>query len=189
MEKKLYVAYGSNLNMEQMGCRCPEADFYGRGVIRDYELQFKGKREFAFATIAPKEGMFVPAAVWEVSPGDEASLDRYEGYPLMYSKEKIPVNVGGKEVEAFVYVMNPDMKFGLPSGRYYETVREGYQDCGLDVSILNRAVRDSAKACGLPAPWFLLDTMSGHEGAACRGKRDLEKEVECGPMNGSRLSL
>ena len=39
---KLYVAYGSNLNKEQMRYRCPTAKFVGTGIIEGYELQFKG---------------------------------------------------------------------------------------------------------------------------------------------------
>lgn len=39
---KLYVAYGSNLNKEQMKDRCPGAEFVGTGSIENYELQFKG---------------------------------------------------------------------------------------------------------------------------------------------------
>ena len=53
---KLYVAYGSNLNKEQMKYRCPDSKVYATGVIEDYELQFKGRPNGAFATIAPKQG-------------------------------------------------------------------------------------------------------------------------------------
>ena len=53
---KLYVAYGSNLNKEQMRYRCPTAKFVGTGIIEGYELQFKGALHGACATIAPKEG-------------------------------------------------------------------------------------------------------------------------------------
>ena len=60
MSKRLYVAYGSNLNIRQMKYRCPGAKLYGRGVIEDYALQFKGQPHGAFATIAPKEGASVP---------------------------------------------------------------------------------------------------------------------------------
>lgn len=38
MSKRLYVAYGSNLNIRQMKYRCPGAKLYGTGVIEDYEL-------------------------------------------------------------------------------------------------------------------------------------------------------
>ena len=91
MSKRLYVAYGSNLNFRQMKDRCPTAKLYGTGTISNYELQFKGNSESAFATIAPKEGSSVPVAVWEIKPQDERSLDRYEGYPSHYFKQDVPV--------------------------------------------------------------------------------------------------
>lgn len=145
MNKRLYVAYGSNLNIRQMKHRCPGAKLYGTGEIKDYELQFKGQPENAFATIAPKEGSSVPVAVWEIQPRDEMSLDRYEGYPYHYFKQNVPVQLDGEEVNAMVYIMNLKMNFGLPSPHYYQTVCEGYNDCKLDTDILNKAVGDSAQ--------------------------------------------
>ena len=70
-KKKLYVAYGSNLNTYQMKFRCPTARLVGTGIIKDHELQFKGRKDSAFATIAPSEGGTVPVAVWELQPRDE----------------------------------------------------------------------------------------------------------------------
>lgn len=145
MSKRLYVAYGSNLNKEQMKYRCPTAKLYGTGEIKDYELQFKGQPNGAFATIAPKEGSSVPVAVWEIQPRDELSLDRYEGYPSHYFKQNVPVQLDGEEVNAMVYIMNLKMGFGLPSPHYYGTVYVGYKDCELDTDILNKAVGDSAQ--------------------------------------------
>ena len=54
---KLYVAYGSNLNKEQMCYRCPTAKFVGTGIIEGYELQFKGALHGACATIAPRKAL------------------------------------------------------------------------------------------------------------------------------------
>ena len=122
MSKRLYVAYGSNLNFKQMKHRCPTAKLYGIGTAYGYELQFKGSPECAFATIAPKEGASVPVAVWKIQPRDEASLDRYEGYPSHYFKQDISVRLDGEEVTGMVYIMNPKMDFGLPSPYYYQTV-------------------------------------------------------------------
>lgn len=132
MSKRLYVAYGSNLNIRQMQHRCPTAKLYGTGIVSDYELQFKGQPNCAFATIAPKEGAEVPVAVWEIQPQDERSLDRYEGYPSHYFKQNVPVQLDGEEINAMVYIMNLKMGFGLPSPYYYQTVYDGYNDCGLD---------------------------------------------------------
>ena len=37
---KLYMAYGSNLNLYQMAYRCPTAQVAGKAVLKDYELLF-----------------------------------------------------------------------------------------------------------------------------------------------------
>lgn len=145
MEKRLYVAYGRNLNILQMKQRCPTAKLCGTGTVENYQLQFKGRPQSAFATISPKEGSSVPVAVWELQPRDERALDRYEGYPSHYFKQDIPVQLDGKEVVGMAYIMDLEMDHGLPSLAYYQTVQEGYEDCGLDVSVLERAVLDSAK--------------------------------------------
>lgn len=68
----------------QMKYRCPTAKLYGTGTIKDYELQFKGHPESAFATIAPKEGASVPVAVWEYSRGTNS--------PLTTTKDIHPTN-------------------------------------------------------------------------------------------------
>ena len=70
LRKKLYVAYGSNLNKTQMKYRCPNAEFVGTGTLRGYELQFKGARNYAYATIAPKPDSEVPVGVWKITPED-----------------------------------------------------------------------------------------------------------------------
>ena len=54
MSGKLYIAYGSNLNLAQMKYRCPTAKFIGTGILENYELQFKGSLHNAHATIAQK---------------------------------------------------------------------------------------------------------------------------------------
>ena len=145
MSKRLYVAYGSNLNFEQMKYRCPTAKLYGIGTINGYELQFKGSSHSAFATIAPKEDASVPVAVWDIKLRDELSLDRYEGYPSHYFKQNVSVQLHGEEVSAMVYIMNLKMNFGLPSPHYYRTVHQGYVDCGMDTNVLDAAVMNSTR--------------------------------------------
>ena len=46
--KKYYIAYGSNLSVEQMADRCPDAKIAGQAVLAGWELLFRG-----CATIAP----------------------------------------------------------------------------------------------------------------------------------------
>lgn len=76
---KLYVAYGSNLNLAQMARRCPDAKVVGIGTLKNYQLTFRG-----VATIEPVDGAETPVGVWEITPRDELALDRYEGYPSYY---------------------------------------------------------------------------------------------------------
>ena len=145
---KLYVAYGSNLNKNQMRGRCPESEFVGTGVVENYELQFKGSLHGAHATIASKEGSSVPVGVWKIQKRDESRLDLYEGYNpkgyCYYNKEQIPVKMSdGSAITGMVYIMDPRMDFGNPSKSYYDIVRQGYADCGLDTAVLDQAVSDS----------------------------------------------
>ena len=145
MKKRLYIAYGSNLNLEQMSDRCPTAKLVGTGVVEGYELQFKGRPDGAFATIGEKENGVVPVAVWELQPLDELKLNRYEGYPTHYFKRDIPVKIGGHEVTGMVYIMNLQAQFNRPSQHYYDTVEQGYRDCHLDTDCLMTAL-DEAEA-------------------------------------------
>ena len=56
MEKRYYIAYGSNLNIPQMRMRCPGARIIGTSVIEGYRLLFKGHRA-AGGRKRPRGGM------------------------------------------------------------------------------------------------------------------------------------
>ena len=47
--RPLYIAYGSNLNLEQMGYRCPTAQKFSQGLMHGFKLDFRG-----VATIVPQ---------------------------------------------------------------------------------------------------------------------------------------
>lgn len=138
---KLYVAYGSNLNTGQMAYRCPWASVYGKGHIDGYELLFR-----RVATIEKKEGSKVPVGVWRIFPDDEIALDRYEGYPHLYRKEIVTVDMGKEKVDAMVYIMNEDQgRYALPNKSYYGTIMGGYEDIGLDTRYLKTALVRTAE--------------------------------------------
>jgi gamma-glutamylcyclotransferase (GGCT)/AIG2-like uncharacterized protein YtfP len=144
--KRIYVAYGSNMNIEQMAMRCPTAKLIGKGVLKDWKLEFRGMENNAVATIKPEVGSEVLALLWELQPEDEAALDRYEGFPVLYRKEMVEVYQKDKVIKAMVYIMNPGRSLGKPSGRYFEIIRRGYNSAGYDTGVLVKAVRDSAFA-------------------------------------------
>ena len=137
MANKLYVAYGSNLNLEQMARRCPTAKVVGIGVLKDYQLTFR-----RVATIEKQKGAITPVGVWEISPTDERALDIYEGYPHLYRKETVSVELKDKTVKAMVYIMN-EGKPQLPVEYYYNVILEGYQDVGIDPKYFETAIKDT----------------------------------------------
>lgn len=65
-KEKIYIAYGSNLNLPQMAYRCPTAKVLGKSEIKDYELLFRGSKTDSYATIEPCEGKNVPVLLWSV---------------------------------------------------------------------------------------------------------------------------
>ena len=73
-KKQLYIAYGSNINLEQMAFRCPHSKIVGVSEIKDFELEFR-----SVATIVPKENMKVPVLIWELDERDLPTLNKYEG--------------------------------------------------------------------------------------------------------------
>ena len=76
---KLYLAYGSNLNLQQMAFRCPTAKIVATTYLEHYKLTFRGYNGSAVATVEPSENNRVPVMIWKIFDKDEESLDIYEG--------------------------------------------------------------------------------------------------------------
>lgn len=145
-----YIAYGSNLLSAQMMRRCPDAQFLGTGFITGMRFEFRGRPFDAKATLVPAVNRLrvprIPVAVWNLSKADEQNLDRYEGVPYVYRKERVRVTLfGGKQITGMVYLKN-DQQRGLPTIDYYNRIVGGYNELGLSEyvePILRRAVRVS----------------------------------------------
>lgn len=147
MAKKLYMAYGSNLSVEQMATRCPDARIIGKAVLKDWKLVFK-----LHADIEPCVGCEVPVLIWKISAGDEHRLDQYEGYPFYYRKQEIPVTMTDlkgnhpRKVSAMVYTMTDGRDVRMPMKGYWDVLDEGYTRFGFDRSILRNALRNAKEA-------------------------------------------
>lgn len=153
MAKKYYIAYSSNLNVQQMGMRCPSATVFGTAIIKGWELLFKGSKTGFYLTIERCESGSGPVAIWEVDDVDEKALDRYEGFPFFYYKKDIEVccrNVQtGKNqtLTAFAYIMHEERRIGIPSARYMSTCLEGYDVFGFDRKVLLDAYDKCTELC------------------------------------------
>lgn len=146
--KRLYIAYGSNLHLEQMEYRCPTAKVFAKGVVKDYTLVFRGSKTGAYATIIPKKGDFVPVVIWDIKPQDERNLDIYEGFPRFYYKKDLMVELeNGEKIKAMAYIMFDEAKPGIPTMRYLETCSQGYLSNNLDMKKFEEFIVNNRTEC------------------------------------------
>lgn len=147
MNKRYYISYGSNLSVEQMAHRCPDAKVVGMAAIKDWKLVFR-----VHANIEPCAGRVVPVLIWEISGRDERNLDFYEGYPSYYYKQDMAVtmtDLDGKdpqEITAMVYLMNDGHPIRTPVKYYYDTLEEGYTRFGFNTHLLELAFEEAMEA-------------------------------------------
>ena len=149
MADRYYIAYGSNLSIEQMKIRTPDAVIVGTSDLEDWRLVFR-----RYATIKKCEGFQVPVLVWKISEQDEKNLDIYEGYPKFYTKKELKIAVKSLngdalgKLTAMVYIMTKNAvkarrKNPLPNPYYYSVIDEGYSAFRFDDKILKKALSEA----------------------------------------------
>jgi gamma-glutamylcyclotransferase (GGCT)/AIG2-like uncharacterized protein YtfP len=157
---KYYFAYGSNLNKEQMKHRCPKAKAIGGLELPKAQLVFNGVADVVFHETKTAVG-----GLYKITDECEKALDAYEGVTSYkgrgaYRKETIKVIVSEKGEErisdALIYVMNRDNR-RMPTVSYLNTIKQGFEDFGLDQSFLNRALLDTRKEAAAQAEREIKD--------------------------------
>jgi hypothetical protein len=102
MTTRLYFAYGSNMDPEQMDARCPDARALGQAFLADWEMHI-GIR--GVATVVESPGSLTWGVLWELSPSDEQSLDHYEGVAAgRYRREILTVQSPESAHAALIYI-------------------------------------------------------------------------------------
>ena len=125
----LYLAYGSNLNLEQMAWRCPKAEpLYGL-QLNGFRLIFRG-----VADITQDEDAQINLGVFKITDECEVALDRYEGFPELY--DKMYITMDGEEFMTYQMVGH---RIYPPSEGYYRSIEQGYRDFGFDTELLRKA--------------------------------------------------
>lgn len=125
-----------------MARRCPENKLIGLAILRGWKWLINSRR---YANVVESPEDLVYGLVYELSPSDEASLDRWENVPLAYTKEMMEIElqpaVSGEEslVQGLVYVDRKRVDEGEPWEEY--------------VYRINMGIRDAA-ARGLPK-WYI----------------------------------
>ena len=89
IEEKLYFAYGSNMNLDQMAYRCPAAEAVCTAKLEGYELFFAGRPGNGVASIRPKQGGTVVGVLF------------VKALNLFMPRKKINPMIGAAGISAF----------------------------------------------------------------------------------------
>ena len=130
----LYAAYGSNLNKAQMKRRCPDSFPYTSIILKNWKLVFKG-----VADIEKSNNSKVLLGLYKVTNNCEKKLDVYEEYPAIYKKYYFNQEVNGEKKDIMFYVMNGIFNYAVPSQKYFEVIKEGYQNWSFKTDFLFKA--------------------------------------------------
>ncbi|KAK7037947.1 Aig2 family protein [Favolaschia claudopus] len=157
--KSLYFGYGSNLWKHQMNTRCPENQFLGIARLPDWRWIINTR---GYANVIPSEGDEVWALLYELSEADEMKLDRYEGVPVSYVKQTLPVeylkksdggDVERQTVDALVYVDIKSTLTGPPRTEYIFRMNSAIDDAlaeGVPKAYIDQYLRPRIPVDGPP---------------------------------------
>lgn len=138
----LYFAYGSNLDPAQMTRRCPSARFVCCARLMGHRLTFpRGSESWGggVAGIDPcRDGTCVEGVVYELSDGDLATLDGFEGTAEgHYLRRRVGVMTDGGISDVWTYYANADPAGSLPpSRRYLDAIVRGARRHGLSADYI-----------------------------------------------------
>ncbi|MFE7816256.1 gamma-glutamylcyclotransferase [Streptomyces sp. AVP053U2] len=156
----LYAAYAGNLDARLMSRRAPHSPLRATGWLNGWRLTFGGENwgppwsggpdgglpagaasgagadipqgggNGALATIVEDHFAQVFVALYDITPVDEESLDRWEGTGLdIYRRTRVRVHTLDGEESAWTYVLNT-YEGGLPSARYLGEVADAAESAG-----------------------------------------------------------
>ena len=121
-----YFAYGSNMNPARMQARGLMVLEALAGHLPNYRLCFNKRAADrapgrAYANIQHARDALVEGVLYRLADADEiAKLDHFEGTPVYYSRECLPIVTAQGVQAAWVYVANPAFREEglLPSADY-----------------------------------------------------------------------
>jgi hypothetical protein len=102
-------------------------------TLPDHELVFR-----SVADVQEAPGKQVEGALFEITKDCERALDRYEGYPRLYTKKVVD--------DIMFYTMVNKDKIYPPTEGYLWTIVHGYKDCEISTEGLQKALDQSIDA-------------------------------------------
>ena len=142
-----YFAYGSNLDQDAMKRRIKYWHDLKPAILRGFKLVFDHYSSSwggGVADVVESEGDIVYGGAYLLDESQLQTLDRYEGVPHIYNRRKVRVEVEGREVEAFVYVVSNPRKHIAPSPEYLSRIIRGLKKLGYGDEVIEKVRRAAA---------------------------------------------
>lgn len=130
-----YFAYGSNLGVSRLRCRCPNARQVGIAKVLDYRIRFtrhSRRQRGGVADLVPAIGGIVWGALFDIGDDGFGELDRHEGVPTAYRREVWELTTADcSSVRACVYIVASKQTEVLPSYDYWRAIVDGAKEAEL----------------------------------------------------------
>lgn len=142
MKQRYYIAYGSNLSIDQMIERCPSAKVIGKSIIPNMKPVCMGSGGESYLNLTFQKGSYSPVGIYSLSKEDEVKLDEIETKKY-YSKIETNLKVFDfrdkqfHDYNGFIYLMTSPVTLGKCSANYINTLIKGYKDFGFNLKLLN----------------------------------------------------
>lgn len=127
-----YFAYGSNMNPARMRARGLLFDAAMSAQLPGYALCFNKRAHdlpgAAYANIRHQRDGVVEGVLYRLAHADEISkMDVFEGTPIFYSRERLPIQTAQGIQAAWVYIANPALRGDgvLPTRAYLQHLLAG----------------------------------------------------------------
>lgn len=128
LNKILYFAYGSNLNINQILHRCPNSVFVKKYDLKGFKLIFD---TYASIEYTGDKTDVVKGVIYELTIEDEEALDIYEGV-VKQSYFKTYLKVGKNYIMTYIKNISNRNKLSNPTDVYMNKILEGYRFWNLD---------------------------------------------------------
>jgi hypothetical protein len=110
-----------------MAKECPSATRVGPAILKGYRF---GIAHAGYGTARPDQSSVIRGILWQLTPEDEAALDRFEGVPEgLYYKSTLAVAGADGEHPAMLYRAS-DPAPGSPVPGYLERIVEVAESLG-----------------------------------------------------------
>jgi gamma-glutamylcyclotransferase (GGCT)/AIG2-like uncharacterized protein YtfP len=130
-----YFAYGRNTNLNAMEQRCPGAVRIGNAWVDGYAFKWR-----TVADIELSSDSYAVGVLWQLTDEHLDSLDRFEGFPHKYFRQRVLAKAGQQEYVSWAYMMVNQDTESLPKDEYRTALFEGYDQNDLSTDQMEQGL-------------------------------------------------